>query len=194
MTVDQYLFLLRAELTGRLPQEELEDILRYYTEYFEDAGPEGERDVMLELGSPQRLADKILGVSPREAIATVDASYRAIPEEDEEEGDFGLSLPHWGLLLVTVAGVALLAMVGLPAALGLLSGGVVCAVVGLGLILAGAVYGSLASKLLLLGGGLLTFAIGLAMCVGGVILVKACVRGIKWLLRHYGEERDRYEE
>ena len=49
MTVEQYLFLLRSELTGSMPQEELEDILRYYTEYFEEAGPERERDVMVEL-------------------------------------------------------------------------------------------------------------------------------------------------
>ena len=41
MTVEQYLFLLRSELTGSMPQEELEDILRYYTEYFEEAARSG---------------------------------------------------------------------------------------------------------------------------------------------------------
>ena len=60
MTKEQYLFLLRAELDGYLSPEELEDILRYYSEYFEEAGQEQERNVMIELGSPQRLAERIL--------------------------------------------------------------------------------------------------------------------------------------
>ena len=33
MTVEQYLFLLRAELTGYLSQEELEDILKHPEQY-----------------------------------------------------------------------------------------------------------------------------------------------------------------
>ena len=42
MTRDEYLAQLRALLTGRTPPDELERILTYYTEYFDEAGPAGE--------------------------------------------------------------------------------------------------------------------------------------------------------
>ena len=42
MTREEYLAQLRALLTGRTPPDELERILAYYTEYFDEAGPQGE--------------------------------------------------------------------------------------------------------------------------------------------------------
>ena len=39
MTREEYLAQLRALLTGRTPPDELERILAYYTEYFDEAGP-----------------------------------------------------------------------------------------------------------------------------------------------------------
>ena len=41
MTREEYLAQLRALLTGRTPPDELERILAYYTEYFDEAGPLG---------------------------------------------------------------------------------------------------------------------------------------------------------
>ena len=38
MSKETYLRFLRAYLTNRLPVGEVEDIMNYYTEYFEDAG------------------------------------------------------------------------------------------------------------------------------------------------------------
>ena len=43
MTREEYLAQLRALLTGRTPPDELERILAYYTEYFDEAGPQGVR-------------------------------------------------------------------------------------------------------------------------------------------------------
>ena len=42
MTREEYLAQLRALLTGRTPPDELERILAYYTEYFDEAGLQGE--------------------------------------------------------------------------------------------------------------------------------------------------------
>ena len=42
-----------------IPQEEREQALKYYEDYFEDAGPENEQQVIQELGSPVELAKQI---------------------------------------------------------------------------------------------------------------------------------------
>ena len=42
MTREEYLAQLRALLTGRTPPDELERILAYYTEYFDEAGLQGD--------------------------------------------------------------------------------------------------------------------------------------------------------
>ena len=56
MSKETYLRFLRAYLINRLPIGEVEDIMAYYTEYFEDAGEGREAEVMAELGSPEQLA------------------------------------------------------------------------------------------------------------------------------------------
>ena len=40
MNTETYLRFLRACLARHIPQEDTEDIIRYYTEYFAEAGPE----------------------------------------------------------------------------------------------------------------------------------------------------------
>lgn len=42
-----------------LPEEEREEALQYYHDYFEDAGAEKEEDVIRELGTPEEVAAKI---------------------------------------------------------------------------------------------------------------------------------------
>ena len=45
-----------AWLLGDLPEEERNEALRYYEDYFEEAGPEREEEVISELGSPEQVA------------------------------------------------------------------------------------------------------------------------------------------
>ena len=59
MTRNEYLGALRQELRS-LPLQEQEEALRYYEEYFDDAGPENEQQVIAELGSPRELARNIV--------------------------------------------------------------------------------------------------------------------------------------
>ena len=61
MTREEYLAQLRALLTGRTPPDELERILAYYTEYFDEAGLQGEGRVIRELGTPAELVGRVLG-------------------------------------------------------------------------------------------------------------------------------------
>ncbi len=54
-----YLESLGRALSGSVPAKERMEILRYYREYFEDAGPDREAEVIRELGSPEELAERI---------------------------------------------------------------------------------------------------------------------------------------
>lgn len=59
MTRQEYLSELSSNLMS-LSEEEREDAVRFYEEYFEDAGPENEAAVMAELGKPYTLAKSII--------------------------------------------------------------------------------------------------------------------------------------
>ena len=77
MDRNEYLQALDLALRPLTTRREREDILRYYTEYFEDAGPEGEAEVIATLGDPAELA---------RSTARQAASY-PLPEEDEPDPD-----------------------------------------------------------------------------------------------------------
>ena len=59
MTSQEYLQALGEALSTLVPDRERTEILRYYQEYFEEAGPEREAELMEELGAPEDLARKI---------------------------------------------------------------------------------------------------------------------------------------
>ena len=53
MNRNEYMAALRRALSV-LPEEERANALRYYEEYFDDAGPENEQQVISDLGAPSR--------------------------------------------------------------------------------------------------------------------------------------------
>lgn len=62
MTKQKYLEELKRFLFG-LPAEEREQALKYYEDYFEDAGEENEASVIEELGNPAVLAKQIMNTN-----------------------------------------------------------------------------------------------------------------------------------
>lgn len=56
MDKNAYLKELSRHLPRRMPEREREDTLRWYKEYFQEAGPEREAEVIEELGSPKAVA------------------------------------------------------------------------------------------------------------------------------------------
>ena len=53
-------FLRQLEtLLQNIPTSEREEAMEYYRNYFEDAGPEKEEDIIQELGSPEKVAESI---------------------------------------------------------------------------------------------------------------------------------------
>ncbi|MFC5630688.1 MULTISPECIES: DUF1700 domain-containing protein [Streptococcus] len=59
MTRTEYLAELEKELR-QLPKKDFQEAMDYFTEYFDEAGPENEADLMAELGTPQEAASDIL--------------------------------------------------------------------------------------------------------------------------------------
>ena len=55
LTKEEYLAQLKKYLK-RLPKEDYNNAMDYFTEYFEDAGPEGEAALIQELGTPKEAA------------------------------------------------------------------------------------------------------------------------------------------
>lgn len=59
MNKSEYLYILSQRISS-LPKEEYDNIMEYYSEYFDEAGVENEQSVIEELGSPESLSDKIM--------------------------------------------------------------------------------------------------------------------------------------
>lgn len=59
MNKNMFIKELRKKLK-RLPQEEIDNAISYYSEYFEDAGVENEQHVLKELDSPSNIASELL--------------------------------------------------------------------------------------------------------------------------------------
>ena len=63
----------------KLPRHEIDDAIAYYNEYFEEAGPEAEADVIRELGSPSRIATQI---KADYAVRQLESMERGRPKEN----------------------------------------------------------------------------------------------------------------
>ena len=86
MNKEQYLQELRKSLKV-LPQEDRDEAIEFYEEYFDDAGIENEGKVIEELGDPKQLGKKIL-------IDIVDRQYA--PAEAEQENTLAVVAPAAG--------------------------------------------------------------------------------------------------
>lgn len=69
MNRTEFFKILISELKNIQPSE-LQDVLQYYNEYFDDAGVENEQSVLEELGSPQKIAAAIRETSTLNYIAS----------------------------------------------------------------------------------------------------------------------------
>lgn len=60
MDKNAYLKELSRRLARKMPEREREDTLRWYKEYFQEAGPEREAEVIKELGPPETVARRVI--------------------------------------------------------------------------------------------------------------------------------------
>lgn len=102
MDRNAYMRALYDALTELVPGQERAEILRYYEEYFDDAGPEGEASVIESLGDPRELARKLAAEAGYEAPAA-----EPVPKKRRLEW-------YWVLLgIVAVLAVMIVALAAL---------------------------------------------------------------------------------
>lgn len=171
--MDRQEFMRRLEqLLLFVPIQEKEEALQYYNDYFEDAGPEKEQEVIESLGSPEQLAENIkrdinqshYGAEPDKVEPGKEImEYHPVPEIVEEPYDPSTNkwnMPTWLIIVIVVCAIPLL-------------GGLI-----------GTVVGAVGGVLALWFGMLVTFgAIGLACTVAGIIVIVA--GGIACVLNAY---------
>lgn len=200
MNKEEYLQLLKKNLI-HVCDAEKEDAIRYYTEYFEDAGAENEAKVIEELGSPVILARKIAAES---AIKEIDGlrEERVSPKpsgslsdgiketEIREKAHNGIwknlfvilillcSSPVLVPLSVVAVVLALVAVLvaGIFVFLIALTGGIGI-VGGIASIFAGVIglFGHLIHGITVMGAGLFILGAGILIFIAGKYLVKALV-------------------
>lgn len=191
-------FMSRLEkLLLYVPIQEREEALQYYNDYFEDAGPENEQEVIASLGSPEKVAENIkrdihqsnYGAEPdRVEQGKEMVEYHPQPEIIEEpmKNMPKSNMPGWLKIVILVCAAPILIGIfsGLfGAAMGIIGGiigvlfaglvsfgviGIVCPIVGIILVIAG-IGISLANVL----AGLCVIGVGLlcmALGVAGICL------------------------
>jgi uncharacterized membrane protein len=176
----------------KVPEQERNEALAYYAEYIADAGPEGEQQVMDNLGSPARLAASIRS----------DLAVLAL-DENEPSLKKGVSAVWIGVLSVLAAPIALpLAIAAfavifsifisifavcfslIVSAIAVLVSGLACFIFGIVLIPQ-----SGPTALFYIGGGLVVMAIGFFFCLGMVLLTSVIFKGIAKLFANIRKRR-----
>lgn len=170
---------LRREL-AKLPAEEREAAVEYYEEYFDEVGPEGEQELLKQLGNPKRVAAQIKS----------DYAARLLDGKERQPVKKGLSAAWWvvigicsapvsipvAVILVVLAVCSFFVFIGVVISIfALIAGAMICAVGGL-ILGVMALPASFASALFLIGGGAAALALMAAAGVGAVIAVRAIVR------------------
>lgn len=198
MNKQEYLVALAQALAG-LPDEERENAIRYYEDYFADAGEQNEAQVLQELDSPETVAQAILN-DYRELTVTA-SSHTDSAEAKETARKKGIN--PWVLLVLVLLAIP----VGLPllgAAIGLIIAlfsviltvalillllPIILCIVGFAVGWAGllTLFVHPASGVLAIGGGFICLAIGLLLAALFVklwiVIVPPLVRGIVNLCR-----------
>ena len=65
-----------SRLIADLPQEEIEQAMEYYEDYFADAGPEKEQEIIRDFISPAYIAEQLREASLQRQKAAAQASPR----------------------------------------------------------------------------------------------------------------------
>ncbi|SFC75960.1 DUF1700 domain-containing protein [Clostridium uliginosum] len=176
---------LRKKLK-RLPQEEIENAIGYYLEYFEDAGIDNEQDVLKELDSPSVIASQLLSdyafkndeitiSKPKKSMSSIWFIILAILAAP-------LALPlAFALIMVVVAMVIVVGAVTfafIVTTIALIGGGIVTSFAGLAVMTQG-----FSTAIMFIGIGLALIGIGLLVGVLILILVPKIFKGIAGLAR-----------
>lgn len=212
MTRQEYMEQLKKYLK-RLPKEDYENAIEYFSEYFDEAGPQKEQQVMKELGEPKEAARELLLNLLQESVENdqdiVEEKAAVQPEvasggKKRSPGKIILlailvlcASPVSLALLVGVLAVLLAVVITATAvifSLGITSiaataGGIVTVGFGATLVLKSA-----AAACMMIGGGFLMAGIGILAGVLTIYICKWCANGIGRLVNRFVRKKVRKDE
>lgn len=181
---EQYLQELEARLSNRMSPRELENVIKYYREYFNEAGSDKVGEVIDQLGSPAALVRRIMGEP-------------TIEEQSQEEYDSTGSYPpptrvyyrrginiFLALFLTIMLAPVLFGLGCAVFGLGVggisaVGAGVWCAFVGVAQIFAHGI----PTAMVFAGGGMLAAGIGILLLAATAVLGKLLGRATAALFR-----------
>ncbi|NCB62308.1 MAG: DUF1700 domain-containing protein [Clostridia bacterium] len=181
---EQYLRELEARLSNRMSPQELENVMQYYREYFDEAGSNKVSEVIGQLGSPAALVRRIMGEP------TIEEQGR---DEDEYPGSYPPPTQYYyrrginiflALFLTVMIAPVLMGLGG--GLLGLGAGGVAAAGAGVWCVLMGVgnIFASgIPTVMVIVGGGMLAAGIGILLLAATVVLSKLFWRATAALFR-----------
>jgi uncharacterized membrane protein len=185
MTAAEYLYDLRKRLS-KLPPQEIQQAMSYYEEYFAEAGPEGEAELINRLGTPAQVASTIIS----------EYAIKDMSGEGETKSKGSGFKTMWIVIIAVLASpvaipiaIALLAVVFsllvalfsiffsfFVAALAMVVAGVVAAVVGVVGLFTFPI-----EAIAIMGVSLIIVSLGLALGIGTIKLFQLTIKGITWI-------------
>lgn len=199
MSREQFIASLESLLQD-IPVEEREEILQYYRDYFEDGGLEKEEEILAELGTPQKVAERIkndLGVgSDKEGMYTErgyqsqdkTCAYPPSRKKDflrDSQGRLDTAKVILWTLIIAIASPFILSIIGTII-------GLICSLIGIYVALVGVTMALLASggigiflgigRLgMNLADGLLAMGVGfVSLALGGLGILLSIQIGFVW--------------
>ena len=189
MTRTEYIAKLTKYLR-KLPQKDYEEALEYFMEYFEEAGPENEAQVIAELGTPKEAAHEVISRLLDEKIIEDKSSLRnkttilwiAILAVLASPVTLPILLFFLAMLLTLLLIIFAVIVTALALTFALLISGVYTFFTSFSLLnisLASTLFGG-GLGLLMFGGALLLLLISFEICK---LIVKLITLLIKWLIK-----------
>ena len=212
MTRQEYMEQLKKYLK-RLPKEDYENAIEYFSEYFDEAGLQKEQQVMKELGEPKEAARELLLNLLQESVENDQDIVEEKAAVQPEAASGGKKRSPGKIILLAIlvlcaSPVSLALLVGVLAvllavvitatsvifSLGITSiaataGGIVTVGFGATLVLKSA-----AAACMMIGGGFLMAGIGILAGVLTIYICKWCANGIGRLVNRFVRKKVRKDE
>ena len=180
-----------ASLLQDIPEEERKDAMKYYNDYFDEAGEENEEQVIREFGTPEEVAENIKA-DLKGKTEDINDNQQHQTQKHEQSSEYQYEMPEkkkndriWKIILIIILaiiiGPVLLPLVGgilaaglaivltvIVGVIALVIAGVAVAIAGIALVISGilVLLPQTAAGLALIGSGLMILVIGVVATVG----------------------------
>ena len=194
-----------ASLLQDIPEVERKDAMKYYNDYFDEAGEENEEQVIREFGAPEEVAENIKADlkgktentthGQQEEYQSAGQQYQMNHQENKQSSEYQYGTSddqkkknaRIGGILAAGLAMVLTIIVGVFA---LVIAGAAIAIVGISLVISGSVIllPQTAAGLALIGSGLIIMVLGVVATVGFGKLCEVVLRGLAKGMKYLWEK------